>query len=288
MRKKNGGHLKVHPVRLPYSPKDTWKFVLVGDFHYGSQQCDIPLMKKFVEKYAGKEKTKIILMGDEIDAIARSDKRYDSMAVHDKYRGSNNFVDLIIEDFIEIMKPLRGQILAGVDSNHNKVYRKVSDSDPHYRISRALEFTRLGYGGWVPILWWWHKGGKKGGRTRSTVFHVTHGKPTFAVTPGGALNTIFRDSQFFDCDVLAHGHTHRLSAGSSVIKFELDRTMRSYRKKKQHLLQTGSFLKSYSVDSEFSPYSEVKRYPPIDLGWAVVDVCFEPDEPRVRCWVEEH
>lgn len=244
------------------------------------------LIKRFVEKYAGKSKTKVILMGDEIDAIARSDKRFDSMAVHEKYRGCNNFVDLIIEDFIQILKPLEGQIIAGVDSNHNKTYRKITDSDPHYRISRALNFPRLGYGGWVPILWNWHKGVR--GRTRSTVFHVTHGKPTFAGTPGGALNTIFRDSQFFDCDVLAHGHTHRLSAGSSVIKFELDRKMTSYRKVKQHLLQTGSFLKSYSVDSEYSPYSEVKRYPPIDLGWAYVDVCFEPNEPRIRCGVEEH
>lgn len=262
--------------------------MLAGDFHYGSAQCDINLIKRFVEKYAGREKTRVILMGDEIDAIASSDKRYDSTAVHEKYRGSRNFIDLIIEDFIELLRPLEAQIIAGVDSNHNKSYRKISDSDPHYRISRGLTFERLGYGGWVPVIWGWHKAnGTSGNRTRSTVFHVTHGKPTTAATPGGSLNTIFRDSQFFDCDVMAHGHTHRLSAGSSVIKFALDNRFTTYKKVKQHLVQTGSFLKSYSVNDEFSPYSEVKRYPPIDLGWGVVDVEFDNKEPRIRCSVEE-
>lgn len=246
------------------------------------------LVRRFVDKYKDRPKTKIFLMGDEIDAIASSDKRYDSMAVHEKYRGANNFVDLIIEDFIDALLPLKGKICVGVDSNHNKTYRKLSDSDPHYRISRALEFTRLGYGGFVPVLFKWHKGTDKSPRTRSVVFHITHGKPTTAITPGGSINTLAADAAFFLSDVMAHGHSHRLSAGLSRIMFECDSKYESYKKRKQHLIQTGSFLKSFSMD-EFSPYSEVKRYPPIDLGWAYVDVEFDQNtEPRIRCGVEEY
>jgi hypothetical protein len=245
----------------------------------------VALLKRFVDKYAGREKTKIFLMGDEVDAIAMSDKRFDSESVHEKYRGKRNFMDLIIEDFIEILKPLEGKIIAGVDSNHNKTYRKMSDSDPHYRISRALGFKRLGYGGWVGIRWGWHKDMKS--RSRLTSFHIAHGKPTTSITPGGSLNTLHRDAQFFGCDVLAHGHTHRLLSGVAVISFVPNYDSGIFEKKKQHLLQTGSFLKSYSIN-EHSPYSEVRRYPPIDLGWAFADVEFdEKTEPRIRCGVEE-
>lgn len=281
--------MKVLPVRLPYKGGDTYKFLLAGDFHYGSAQCDMALIKKFVDRYAGREKTKVILMGDEIDAIASSDKRYDSMAVHEKYRGERNFLDLIIEDFIELLSPLKGQIIAGVDSNHNTTYRKLSDSDPHYRISRALGFERLGYGGFICIGWDWHKSQKgTGNRARSTTFHVSHGKPTTASTPGGSINTLANDAQWFICEVMAHGHSHRLSAGLSRILFEADPRHATYKKRKQNLVQTGSFLKSYSMD-EYSPYSEVKRYPPIDLGWAVTDVSFENGtEPHVNCSVRAY
>ena len=277
--------MKVFPLRLPYKGGDAWKFILAGDFHFGSAQCDYALIKKFVDKYAGKEKTVVLFMGDEIDAIASSDKRFDSMAVHDKYRGERNFIDRIIEDFIETLSPLKGQIIAGCDSNHNKSYRKLSDSDPHYRISRALGFERLGHGGWVVAQWGWHKGL---GRGRSTSFHIAHGKQSVSSTPGGSINSLASDAQWFLSDIMAHGHTHRLSAGTSRVFFEPDARHSTYKKRKQHLIQTGSFLKSYSMD-EYSPYSEVKRYPPIDLGWACVDVSFEEKtEPRIQCSVREY
>jgi hypothetical protein len=238
-----------------------------------------------VKKYAGQSNVKFILMGDEVDAIARSDKRFDSMGVAEKYRGANNFLDLIVEDFIDIMRPLRGQILAGVDSNHNKVYRGMADSDPHYRISRALDFERLGYAGFVCLQFSWYK--KVGSRTRTVNFFVTHGKPSVAQTPGGSLNTLSNSAQFFVTDVAAHGHTHRLSAGNSRIMFIPDPVHKTYKKSKQHLIQTGSFLKSYSFD-EYSPYSEVKLYPPVDLGWAVAMISFEENnEPRIKTWVNE-
>ena len=277
--------MRVLPIRLPYKGGDKYQFVLAGDFHFGSAQCDYALIKKFVDKYAGKDKTLIFLMGDEIDSIATSDKRYDSMAVHEKYRGERNFIDHIIVDFNETMSPLKGQIIAGVDSNHNKTYRKLSDSDPHYRISKSLGFERLGYGGWVCAQWYFYK---SKGRGRTTSFHISHGKPTVASTPGGSINTLATDAQWFLSDVVGHGHTHRLSAGISRIFFEPDARNATYRKRKQHLVQTGSFLKSYSMD-EYSPYSEVKRYPPIDLGWACVDVSFEENtEPRIQCSVREY
>jgi len=248
------------------------------------------LVKRFVEKYKDKPNTKIFFMGDEIDAITRSDKRYDSLAVHPRYRDYRNFIDRIVDDFVEVMDPIRDKIVCGVDSNHNFSYRKVSDSDPHYRISRALEYERLGHGGFVPVVFRWYKSkDSRSMRTRTVTFHLTHGKPTTAITPGGSINTLASDAQWFISDVMAHGHTHRLSAGLSRIMFECDSKHQTYKKRKQHLIQTGSFLKSYSVGDEFSPYSEVKRYPPIDLGWAFVDVEFaEKTEPRIRCGVEEY
>lgn len=242
-----------------------------------------------VDRYAGKDKVKILFMGDEIDCIASSDKRYDSMAVAEPYRGKRNFIDLMIDDFCDLVAPLKGQVIAGVDSNHIKSYRKLSDSDPHYRISKHLGFERLGYGGWVCLLWDWK--GQKGNRVRSTNIHITHGKPCGTTYSGTSINALERDAGYFLSDIMAHGHTHKLSAGHSRIFFDPDPRHGTYKKRKQHLVQTGSYLKSYSTgeDAEFSPYSEVKRYAPIDLGWAVAEISFdEYAEPRIQTSVREY
>jgi hypothetical protein len=66
-----------------------------------------------------------------------------------------------------------------------------------------------------------------------------------------------------------------------------DPVHKSYKKVKQHLVQTGSFMKSYSMD-EHSPYSEVRLYAPVDLGWAVTQISFEEYvEPKIKTWVNE-
>ena len=280
--------MKVVSVRLPYQQGTKLKIVLTGDCHFGSRQCDTKLLKKMVKKYAGQPDTKLILMGDEIDAIASSDKRFDSMSVAEEYRGARNFMDLIVDDFVDIMMPLRGQIIAGVDGNHSKAYRKLSDSDPYYRVSKALEYERLGYAGYVCVCFDWHKTkGSRGNRTRVVNYFVSHGKPSTAQTVGGALNTVANSAQWFVSDILAHGHTHRLSAGNSRIMFIPDPKNKTYKKIKQHLVQTGSYLKSYSFD-EFSPYSELRLYPPIDLGWACTEISFEEyTEPKIKTWTNE-
>lgn len=207
------------------------------------------------------------------------------MGLAEQYRGQRNFIDLMVEDFCELLSPLKGQIVAGVDSNHIKSYRKLSDSDPHYRISRHLGFERLGYGGWVIVNWNWHKGK---GRGRSTSIHITHGKPCGTQYSGTSINAIERDSASFLCDILAHGHTHKLSSGHSRIFFEADPRHATYKKRQQHLIQTGSFMKSYGF-TEHSGYAEVKRYAPINLGWGMAEISFEEGfEPRIQTSVREY
>ena len=67
---------------MPYKHTDKWTFVFAGDFHFGSRQCDEVLLRKFVDKYKDAEQTRIFLMGDEIDAITRQDKRYTARSMH--------------------------------------------------------------------------------------------------------------------------------------------------------------------------------------------------------------
>ena len=265
-----------------------YKVVLAGDFHFGSTQCDVGLIKKFVAKYAGQDGVKVILMGDEIDAVCRADKRFDPRNVAEPYRGEPNFIDLVTKGFVDLMMPLKGQIIAGVDGNHGHTYRKATDSDPMFWVQKELGYERLGYAGWVSLVLRWHLAkSAKDVRTRTVNFFVSHGKPSSAQTPGGSLNTLANSAQWFVSDVAAHGHTHRLSAGMNRIMFMPDPRHSTYRKVKQHLIQTGSFLKSYSMD-EHSPYSERALYSPIDLGWACVQVSFDGyGEPRLKTWTNE-
>jgi predicted phosphodiesterase len=264
---------------------------LAGDFHFGSTQCDVGLIRKFVAKYAGVSGVKVILMGDELDCVSRADKRYNPKNVAEKYRDEPGFITLIKNDFIELLKPLKGQIVAGVDGNHGFTYVKASDNDPMIDVAEGLGYTRLGYAGWVSFVFKWHKAkNSRDSRTRTVNYFVSHGKPSSAQTPGGSINTLASSAQWFASDVCAHGHTHRLSAGMNRIMFIPDPAHKTYKKVKQHLVQTGSFLKSYSTgdDAMYSPYSERALYAPIDLGWACTQISFEEyTEPKIKCWVNE-
>lgn len=275
-------------IRLPYRTTDKWTLVFAGDFHFGSRQCDEALIKKFVAKYKDAENTRIFLLGDEIDAVTFHDKRYTPSCMAQKYAGLDNPIDIMVDDFVSIMEPLKGRIVAGTDSNHNRTYCGQSGSDIHYRISQRLGFKRLGYGGWVNILWYWVKNGdadgNRGNRVRVTSVHMTHGKPTGATTTAGKMASIERDAHYFASDIMVHGHTHLLATPPSNIYLEPVPGRGRYRKTKQRLINSGSFLKSYSQAPEghIAPYSEQKRYNPIDMGWALAEIEFKSHDPEPR------
>lgn len=280
--------MRVIKHRIPYDLHSRHRIVFFGDIHYGAAGCNVDLLKRFVKMYADDDDARFILMGDEVEGITRGDRRFDIMSVAERYRHTRNPIDMMVDDLCEILYPLKGRIVAGVDSNHVKTYRDDAESCPHYRLSKHLEFERLGYGGWVAFLFDYQ--GKIGNRVRSVVVHATHGKGAGS-TIGGTLNTLEADSTWLpDADVVAHGHTHRLSAGLSRVMLHLNSTMTGYQARKQHLIQTGSFLRSYSRD-EFSPYSEVKRYKPINLGWAVAEVSWDTTAKapmRIKTWAEDY
>ena len=137
-------------------------------------------------------------------------------------------------------------------------------------------------------MWdWYKKTSRAGNRVRTTKIHLTHGKPTGATTKAGKMTSIERDAWFFGGDIMAHGHTHLLATPPANIRFDPVPGKGTYIKNKQRLLNTGSFLKSYSMD-EHAPYSEIKRYGPIDMGWGVADVEFRDAEPHITLFTKEY
>lgn len=277
---------------MPYKSTDKWTIVFAGDFHFGSRQCDEALIKKFVNKYKDAPNTIVFLLGDEIDAVTHHDKRYSPTCMNQRYAAEDNPIDLMVDDFVAIMEPLKGKIIAGTDSNHNCTYRGATGTDIHYQISQRLGFKRLGYGGWANILWYWSRNDGKGPakiheRVRTTSIHLTHGKPSGAITKAGKMSNIERDAWFFFSDIIVHGHSHLLATPPSNIYFRPVPGKGTYTKVKQRLLNSGSFLKSYSHDSH-SPYSEVKRYPPVDMGWGVAEVEFRDSEPHITVFTKEY
>ncbi len=261
----------------------TLRIVLAGDFHWGSAQCQEELItKRFVPMYADEHLTRIIMMGDEIDAIWRRDhKRFEPMAVHERYVKEGNMIGLMVRDFKKAINPLTGQIDAAVDSNHNAAYRKHSDYDPHAEITKELGAERLGYGGYV-IYRIKHRSG-----AWDLVFAVAHGETT-ATTIGGQINSVARDGFKFHGHIIAHGHTHQLRVPGSHKWFEWDTANSRILVGRQRIIQTGSFLQTYS-ETEYSPYGEVRRYEPADLGWPVVEVAMDGlrGGPRIKCYTEE-
>lgn len=277
--------MNTHLVRAEIGVEKPHLVVMAGDIHWGSSLCLEDLVKKFVETYRGRDNVSIILMGDEIDAIHRQDRRHNPQTVHPRYRSEPNMIGQMVKDLIKTLEPLKGKIVAGVDSNHNGNYRDATDYDPHEELANALGFKRLGYGGYVIF-----RCGKRGrtGWTQDVVFAVTHGKHGGGKV-GTQINRVADDGMIFRGHVIAHGHTHQLRCPGFHRWFEWDKDKGEVVVGRQAIIQSGCFRYSYAP-GHYPDYAEIRRYPPAEPGWACVEIHGDSlfGRLRLKSYVEDY
>lgn len=248
--------------------------------HLGNALCSKKLFKReLIDRYKDAKDVYFVDMGDCLDLIVAQtgDRRFKASMMDPRYVGVDNPIDLMIDDYIELVRPISDRLLCIVDSNHHLSITERTGTDPTKRICYNLwpgqaEERMLGYSGFLVLKFNYEGQPVKSARTRTFVFSLCHGFGTGGKTEGGFLTTLGHDMSFYDCDVAVYAHNHRL-AGHDRVMIGVDGQYKKIISKKRVLLNTGTFLKSFTDDTSTS-YAEKARFKPNELGYMELSIRF--------------
>jgi len=263
---------KILGVNLPQKHK----MVFAGDFHFGNIACNEHRVLDMINMIKSNEDWFLILMGDNIDAITKLDKRHDSTVAYDPIKQANKFV--------EMFEPIKGRIIVVLQGNHCRTLESRGFGNlAEDVISRGLDAT---YGTYSCVITVSSPSGKFMYRV-----HCHHGKSTFN---SNAMSAVRREAvmldalkaklchQCGDANVQVCGHAHKLlilpPTEALYIETKSGKMKSSYQLPEysgglihpdhRWYACSGSFLKQF-VEGE-TTYGEVAGYAPVDLGFIVL------------------
>lgn len=199
------------------------------------------------------------------------DKRFQADMIDPRYVGIPNPVDRMIDDYCELVTPIRDRIICLVDSNHHLEVERRTGTSPTRRIAwnlwgKQADNRMIGYAGFLITRWIYENdpSGNKNSRTRSLTWSVCHGLGTGGKTEGGFKTTIGNDALNYDADVHLYAHNHQLDGWDRII-LGVDHRAHQVISKKVTRINSGSYLKGFSDDTSTS-YVEKARLKPNAIG----------------------
>ncbi len=202
------------------------------------------------------------------------DKRWKASMVDPQFVGVDDPIDKMIDSYAGMLEPIKDRLIASIDGNHSLSILDRYGTNPTRRVGYKLwgmkeaESRLLGYSGFLQTKFHWK--GAKHSRVRTLTWSLTHGVGTSGKTLGGFITTLGTDASAYIADIHCFGHNHKL-AGVDRIKIGVDRNGKKIVSRKEVILNTGTFLKSYSDDASTS-YAEKARYHPGELGFMELNV----------------
>ena len=253
----------VTTIHIPYKYGDTVSLLPLSDIHRGSKHCDVRALHETLKQTT--DETIIIGLGDWFDAIIAKDIRY-------RKSNDDTLGDEVLDEQIDLLQsdlePYKGKIHAVGIGNHEeqiinrcgtnitKTLCKKLSSDKH-------EVKYLGYSGLIRLLF-----SENGGRGRTVVIRYHHGWGGGSRTQGADLTKYSKDVSHWEADIFLYGHTHR-KQDDRIPRIGLvgERIVA----KPKIICICGTYLKTYS-SSENPTYSEVKGYPPVEIGTPLIHI----------------
>lgn len=230
-----------------YSEANQIEIVPFGDLHSPSPNCRMDKFKDLVSYIADTQNCYAIGMGDLLDAIVITDKRFDPSEKDTNLDEQTERLKLTLE-------PIKDRIICLLTGNHEYTIHMRGYGDPTRRLCRELGVKYGGYSCFIKL----HVEPKT--HKKDLVIYAHHGWQSGRQT-GGTINTVERLAQHFDADIFMLGHAHKLSATKQV-KIGWGGA------RKLAFINTGSFLQTASIGT--CNYAERKGFPPLKLGVAKI------------------
>ena len=259
--------------------------LLPGDIHKGTTLMSRSGVESLLYKLS-KKNTYMIFMGDAIDAITGSDRRFD-MELSDGTTPIEQ-ADWIVNKFL----PYKNKIITWLAGNHESTVRGVGNlvisiicdklKVQYGTFSCRVEFKRLDHGNNIFSGMFHHGSGQ-----------VSSSHPDPMVRQAIMTYKLKQKLEPFggNCVLNAMGHTHKLLIYKPVeelyIKTRDGILVSDYTKPSDlvyfgnggHIdsihrwyVNTGSFQKLYSKNDLASGYAEANMYPPVELGYPIVKI----------------
>jgi predicted phosphodiesterase len=271
--------LEFNRVNIETDSKAEWyKIIPLGDTHIGNCNCDLQSFKNIIEWIRTKENCVWVGMGDYIDAINYSDKRFDPKTISTKYLAEGDIdkcIQMQINDFIDLIEPIKDKCIGLLRGNHEETIRQHYHFDVLYELAKELELPRklLLYDTAMIRLHFTRC--KSSSRHDYDVF-LAHGN-IGGRTMGYKANRINELHKFFQADIYLLAHSHIKQAQLSDLIFFNNRGVECHKKLVDAF--TGCFLRGYEMDK--SSYIEKWLYPPTDIGCVKLELKPENGDKHV-------
>lgn len=229
-------------------------FVPLSDLHIGHVDCDRQYLENTVA-WIKKKGAVTCLVGDMIDAIGIKDKRFEVNSLDPFFLP---YLDQLyqkqVEVLLDILGPIKDQILWVMTGNHETTVKKRSNFDAIALIMSALEIPVLTDPGYTALKF----------HTSATTCNLrilaSHGCFLGGRYRGSKVNTLERVSQYFPgCDLYLAGHTHDkwTVEGHQVrltSKFKIE-------ERRCYFANTGAFLRTYQ-EKDTDTWASRSVFPP--------------------------
>lgn len=249
----------VRTIKIGHGRNDWIYIVPLGDFHVGNTGCALAKLKRQVEYIKNKVRCYWIGMGDYVDCINYTDKRFDPDTVAEPFCNHlANCVPLQVETVIKILEPIKHKCLGLLRGNHEEKIRLKYQFDILEKMSRAFDCD-------IPLL-------KDSAILRlrfvrskdsTYVFDIfcTHG--CSGGRKGGAkVNRLEDMIGYVEADIYLMGHSHiKITESRSVLYADINMNLKH---KKKVMGVTGCFLNGYQKGK--SSYVEKWGFPPTSTG----------------------
>lgn len=162
----------------------------IGDVHIGSKECDLELLKRWLEEVQSDQYGYVVIIGDMMNMGLRNSKSN----VYEEVLNPTQQKELLYE----ILLPIKNKILAAVSGNHEYRGVKEAGSNPLYDVFCRLQIEDVYRENacFVKI----NLGQRKSDRQVSYALTITHG-----VTRNKDENWTYCVD---NCDLFINGHIH--------------------------------------------------------------------------------
>lgn len=253
-------------IRVPYLEENIFKTLQISDVHYDSNHCDRITLKKHLDEAVNKG-AYINIIGDWFDLMgAHRDPRSKMQDVRPEYISKKrSYVDLVIEDSYEFLKPYKENITMMSMGNHEGAILKHRDTDPLHRLvdllnmGSTLETFKGAYSGNISL--YMRKGEKSSGTAHFNIgYH--HGKGSGAKRSKGILGAQIDAMISPDADMLISGHDHNKLYDPSNVRFRYNPKTGMVYQDAIHWLKLGT----YKMTRHDFGYEVEKGYMPSRIG----------------------
>lgn len=248
------------------SRSDVFYLIPIGDIHYGTKNCDIKKLEGLISWIAANKNVYWLGLGDMIEAINYSDKRFDPQNILPELQNSlDNLPSAQAFQLAKKFNVIKDRCIGLMEGNHEETVRLKYHLSVTDLMADKLNTRNLGYVCMIRLYF------RRLGRNRPVIVYATHGFGGGRMV-GSKINNLINIARDFEADIYLAGHVHE-KIGCDRERLEVNKSgkARLYARKKVFGI-TGCFYKTYEVGCK--SYGEKQQYSPTPMG--VLKIIIEP------------